>query len=267
MEVSAWIGRARQLRSYAAGARTRAIIGGVADLLLPKVCVVCERSLAAHERGVVCGRCWTHLDTLPFPQCPRCGHPHLRHSCRWCDLLPPYVRAVRSVCWAPSGSGGAIVHALKYDGWRVAADGMAERMARLSWPRDVIDERTALVPVPLASTRLRERGFNQSELIARALAERWRIPVWTDLVTRQRNTETQTRLRPSDRLRNVAGAFDVSSSVSTRLRGAHLVLVDDVVTTAATLNACAAMLMQSGARILSYVTFGRARSASDRPLS
>jgi ComF family protein len=159
------------------------------------------------------------------------------------------------------------VHALKYDGWRVAADGMAERMARLSWPRDVIDERTALVPVPLASTRLRERGFNQSELIARALAERWRIPVWTDLVTRQRNTETQTRLRPSDRLRNVAGAFDVSSSVSTRLRGAHLVLVDDVVTTAATLNACAAMLMQSGARILSYVTFGRARSASDRPLS
>jgi predicted amidophosphoribosyltransferase len=70
-----------------------------------------------------------------------------------------------------------------------------------------------------------------------------------------------------DRLRNVAGAFDVSSSVSTRLRGSHLVLVDDVVTTAATLNACAETLMQGGARIISYVTFGRARSASDRPLS
>jgi ComF family protein len=144
---------------------------------------------------------------------------------------------------------------------------MAERMARLAWPIDVIEERTALVPVPLSPARLRERGFNQSELIARALASRWRIPVWTDLVSRQRNTETQTRLAPGDRLRNVAGAFDVSTSVSTRLRGAHLVLVDDVVTTAATLNACAEMLMQRGARIISYVTFGRARSASDRPLS
>jgi ComF family protein len=174
---------------------------------------------------------------------------------------------VRSVCWAPTGSGGAIVHALKYEGWRAAAEGMAERMSRLAWPLDVIDERTALVPVPLAPARLRERGYNQSELIARALGQRWRIPVWPDLLSRQRNTETQTRLTPSDRLRNVAGAFDVSASMSARLRGAHLVLVDDVVTTAATLNACAEMLVQRGARILSYVTFGRARSASDRPLS
>ena len=159
------------------------------------------------------------------------------------------------------------MHALKYDGWRAAADGMAERMARLAWPQDVVDERRALVPVPLSPSRLRERGFNQSELIARALATRWKIPVWTDLLSRERNTETQTRLTPSDRLRNVAGAFDVSSSVSARLRGAHLVLVDDVVTTGATLNACAEMLVQGGARIVSYVTFGRARSASDRPLS
>jgi ComF family protein len=171
------------------------------------------------------------------------------------------------VCWAPSGSGGAIVHALKYEGWRAAADGMAERMARIAWPIDVIEERTALVPVPLATSRLRERGFNQIELIAKALASRCRKPVWSDLLARLRNTETQTRLTPSDRLRNVAGAFDVSTSVSTRLRGAHLVLVDDVVTTAATLNACAETLMHGGARIVSYVTFGRARSASDRPLS
>jgi ComF family protein len=171
------------------------------------------------------------------------------------------------VCWAPGGSGGSIVHALKYDGWRAAADGMAERMARLAWPRDVIEERTALVPVPLSRSRTRERGFNQSEVIARALASRWNVPVWTDVITRGRNTETQTRLGSGDRLRNVAGAFDVSASVTTRLRGTHLVLVDDVVTTAATLNECAESLIRGGARIISYVTFGRARSASDRPLS
>jgi len=245
----------------------RAASAGLADLLLPRVCVVCEQPLSAHERGVVCGRCWTRMETLPFPQCVRCGHPHIHHSCRWCELLPPFVRAVRSVCWAPSGSGGGIVHALKYEGWRVAAEGMADRMARLAWPQDVVEERKALVPVPLSHARARERGFNQSELIARALASRWQVPVWTDLLARQRNTQTQTRLTPGDRLRNVAGAFDVSASASMRLRGAHIVLVDDVVTTAATLNACAEMLVQGGARIISYVTFGRARSASDRPLS
>lgn len=159
------------------------------------------------------------------------------------------------------------MHALKYHGWRAAATGMAERMSRLAWPRDVLEERTALLPVPLSPARTRERGFNQSALLANALSARWQTPVWTDVLVRARNTETQTRLTPGDRLRNVAGAFDVSPSASRRLRGAHLVLVDDVVTTAATLNACAETLIGAGARIISYVTFGRARTASDRPLS
>lgn len=267
MRVAQFLDRDGRLRASSLFQATRTLLGGVVDLLLPRVCVACERPLAAADRGIVCGFCWARLDRLPFPQCTRCGHPHIRHRCRWCDLLPPFVRAARSVCWAPGGSGGAIVHALKYEGWRAAADGMAERMARLAWPLDVLEERTALVPVPLSKARTRERGFNQSELIARALAARWRIPVWTDLISRARNTETQTRLGSSDRLRNVAGAFDVSTAMSKRLRGAHLVLVDDVVTTAATLNACAESLIAGGARILSYVTFGRARSASDRPLS
>jgi ComF family protein len=244
-----------------------AATSGVADLVLPRVCVACDGPLRPHESGVVCGWCWSRLDALPFPQCARCGHPHITHGCTWCEQLPAYVRAARSVCWVPGGSGGEIVHALKYEGWRAAADGMAQRMARLAWPRDVIDERTAIVPVPLSPARLRERGFNQSELIARALSSRWRIPVWTDALARARDTESQTRLSPGDRLRNVAGAFDVSSATSSRLRGAHVMLVDDVVTTGATMNACAEALVARGARILSYVTFGRARAASDRPLS
>jgi predicted amidophosphoribosyltransferase len=77
---------------------------------------------------------------------------------------------------------------------------------------------------------------------------------------RVRQTETQTRLTPEDRLRNVSGAFRASDDARARLRGAHVVLVDDVITTGATLNACAAALISGGARIVSYVTFGRARS-------
>jgi ComF family protein len=161
------------------------------------------------------------------------------------------------------GAALAIVGALKYDGWTAAARGMADRMSRLAWPRDVVDERTALVPVPLAPSRLRERGYNQSELLARGISEHWRVPVWAECVERARATTTQTQLTPADRRRNVSGAFRaVPGAVS--FRGAHLVLVDDVVTTAATLNECATALHEAGARIVSYVTFGRAPALGDR---
>lgn len=240
------------------------LLRGALDLLLPRACVACEHALDGGEPGIVCGRCWARLVPLPSPRCERCGHPRRRGDCRWCELLPPFIRAVRSVCWLPGGTAGPIVHALKYGGWTATASGMAERMARLDWPADVIAERTALVPVPLARTRQRERGFNQSALLAAELASRWRVPVWSSAIERARPTQTQTRLTPAERSSNVAGAFRATEGAHSTLRGAHVVLVDDVVTTAATLNACADALFAAGARILSYVTFGRAPASGDR---
>jgi ComF family protein len=143
----------------------------------------------------------------------------------------------------------------------VARD-MAERMARLSWPPDSSAADKALVPVPLSTARTRERGFNQSERLAHFLGERWNVPVWLDVLERTRATETQTQLTPEERLANVAGAFRVSDT--SRLRNAHLVLVDDVITTGSTLNACAEALFSAGAGTISYVTFGRAPASSDR---
>ena len=97
--------------------------------------------------GVVCGLCWSRIPSLPSPKCDRCGHPLQGSVCRWCELLPPYVRAVRSVCWMPIEPASSIVHALKYEGWSVIAGDLAQRMSRLAWPADVVDERGALVPV------------------------------------------------------------------------------------------------------------------------
>jgi ComF family protein len=168
------------------------------------------------------------------------------------------------VCWAADRVGLGVVHAFKYQGWHAVAPGMAARMARLDWPRDVLEERCAIIPVPLSSKRQRQRGFNQSERLATALAPHWGVPVWNSVLTRTRHTETQTRLTPGDRLRNVSGAFSTPTSARNVLRGAHVVVVDDVVTTAATLNACAAALCDGGARIVSFVTFGRAPALGDR---
>jgi ComF family protein len=248
-----------------------AVTSALLDLALPRHCVVCDRAVEAGSDDVVCGPCWARLPTLPHPRCARCGHPLVVRDlpppadpgprrCRWCDLLPPYVRAVRSVCWAPEGIGGSVVHALKYEGWTNAARGMAAAIGRLTWPEDVVEERRAVVPVPLATARRRERGFNQSELLAAELGQAWGIPVWADALTRTRATESQTRLTPGERLANVAGAFRAVDEARPRLRGAHVVLVDDVVTTAATLTGCAAALVAGGARIVSYATFARARA-------
>ena len=242
----------------------RSRFSGALDLLLPRVCVSCDRLLLHTEIGFVCTLCWARLPRLPSPQCERCGHPLPSGSCRWCELLPPYVRGVRSVCWMPVEPASSIVHALKYGGWSRVASEMAERMSRLAWPRDVVEERTALVPIPIASARKRERGYNQSALIAASLGERWRVPVWENLVVRTRETSSQTRLTPEQRLGNVAGSFQIGAQNLDQLQGAHMMIVDDVVTTAATLNACAKVLYDAGARIISYVTFGRAHASGDR---
>ena len=164
----------------------------------------------------------------------------------------------------PVEPASSIVHALKYAGWSKVADEIAERMSRLAWPRDVLDERAALLPIPLASARKRERGYNQSALIAAGLSRRWRVPTWENLVVRSRETQSQTRLTPEQRLGNVAGSFQIGAGNVEALSGAHVIIVDDVVTTAATLNECAEVLYDAGARIVSYVTFGRAHASGDR---
>jgi ComF family protein len=237
---------------------------GLLEVLLPRVCIICGGAMRI-DPGRICDGCWARLPGLPFPRCDRCGHPMQAAACGWCLLLPPYVRAARSLCWERADTAAqSIVHALKYGGWPSIADEIAGRMSRMTWPDDVRRERAAVVPVPLASARLRERGFNQSELLAVALARRWSVPMWGDALVRVRHTPSQTRLTPMDRLRNVSGAFHAPASPHVNLRGAHVVLVDDVVTTASTLNACAAALYDGGARILSYVTFARAPAAGDR---
>ncbi|MES2179621.1 MAG: double zinc ribbon domain-containing protein [Gemmatimonadota bacterium] len=258
-------------RSFFSSARAadfaRSSASALLDLILPPACAICGGARSEHEPELVCGACWLGAKELPRPRCDRCGHPfdptRRAVDCAWCELLPPYVRAVRSAYALPGGYAEHIVHALKYSGWRDIAVPMAKRMAGLRFPADVERERAALVPVPLAASRQRERGYNQSTELARGLSAAWKIPLRLDVLERSRATVTQTRLTPGERRRNVSGAF---RSVTNRdsLRGLHLVLVDDVVTTAATLNACAAALYDGGARILSFVTFGRAPALGDR---
>lgn len=216
---------------------------------------------------IVCALCRQRWRPVRPPWCQRCGQPEPHFGpCRLCPEWPAALETVRSAAWLVEGAQQA-VYALKYGGLPRIADDLAVAMAAL---RPRAGGPAAFVPIPLAPKRLRQRGYNQSELLARALAKEWRIPVLVDVLVRTRETPTQTALTPETRLANVAGAFSVRNAEGGMRNGTHsvnsafrtpnftLILVDDVFTTGATLAEAARALEQAGARRVYGVTFARA---------
>jgi ComF family protein len=226
---------------------------GVERLLLPGECLVCQALLGEREWDApICSLCRTRWKPLPQPLCQRCGQPDELRSCRFCAEWPHELERVQSAVWL-DGPARTAVHRLKYDGWRRAAEPMAHAMRALA----PLEPGVVLVPIPLGRRRLRSRGYNQAEVLARALAQVTGLEVQGDRLQRVRETTTQTALTPEARLANVTGAFGTEKN---RAGGSALkfVLVDDVCTTGATLVAAASALAAAGAARVEAVTFARA---------
>ena len=243
------------------------MFSGIEQLVLPAECALCHALLPFERSGdLVCSVCRHRWRPIVPPWCARCGQPEpLFGLCRICHEWPVALRCARSAVWLDPAARHA-VHALKYGGLpRIAVD-LAAAMARVSLPNAGA---AVLVPVPLAPRRRRARGYNQSECLARHLAQRWRRPM-AQLLVRTRDTATQTALTPAARLANVAGAFQMRNGEWGMRKGtlpehsafpiphSTFVLVDDVFTTGATLAAAARALQDAGALSIMAVTFGRA---------
>ncbi len=233
----------------------------VEQLLLPAECLICHGLLNTRDAArIVCPLCRQRWRAVRPPWCERCGQPEPHFGpCRLCVTWPAALRAVRSAVWLDAYARPA-VHALKYGGLPRIADDLATAMRKRQSPADGA---AVLVPIPLATKRLRTRGYNQSAMLARALARQWRIPVIPDLLVRTRETPTQTALTPDTRLANVAGAFSPRHGRGVGLPGGTLILVDDVFTTGATLAEAARALEQAGATRVEGVTFARAAAIPD----
>ncbi len=231
-------------------------IDAALSVLFAPECAACAQPLERPTAGAVCPDCWQSIRPLTPPLCDRCGDslPSWRDApsqdlvCARCRRLPHRIHCARAV-GAYDGALRAIIHALKYDGRRSLARPLAQMMR--SRGVEILAAGDVAVPVPLHPARRRERGFNQAEDLARHIG----LPVVAAL-RRTRRTAVQAELPAAQRHGNVRGAFAAAQD-ATSLRGRHVVLIDDVSTTGATLDACAAVLNDCGARSVLALTAAR----------
>lgn len=230
--------------------------GSLVDVVLPPLCLHCGGALGKGRPGI-CAGCLGEIEPLPDSRCRRCDLPRPGDpgACGRCRSWPAKLEAVAATLY--QGPATTVARGLKYRGWRHLAVVCAEPMAA------ALDARGArvelLVPVPLHSTRERERGFNQAEALANRLAPLVDRPVESALV-RIRPTASQVGLGRERRRANLRGAF----STRRRLHGDAVGLVDDVATSGATLSAAAEALLEGGAGSVVGVTWALAFAPAGR---
>jgi ComF family protein len=238
----------------------RAWLDAALDLVFPAICPVCELVLGAGRHDPLCGDCWRAMPRLTPPWCERCGLSFPTFdavastragNCQACAIaVPPFAWARAALAYA--GPAREALQAFKFGGRRVLARVLAELIVE-TLGTDLMRGADAIVPVPLAPARERERGFNQAAALAERLAPRVGVPMRETWLARTRRTAPQTELSAAERRVNVRGAFAASSAAS----GANVIVVDDVYTTGATVAECARALRAAGAQLVGVVTVAR----------
>lgn len=225
----------------------------------PEVCQICESSRATAAEGYVCRHCAGGVKRIEPPCCECCGRPYAGQItgtfvCSWCQETRIYYASARSAV-VFDGVAQEVIHRYKYQqalwfepvlaAWLNQSAVAELRGGGWHW----------VVPVPLHPVKQREREFNQAEVLARHLGLAAGIPLNVKLVKRVENTPSQTRLTSEERIANVRNAFALKAGVV--LQGEKIVLVDDVMTTGATVNACARVLRKAGASAVCVWTVAR----------
>lgn len=218
------------------------------DWLFPPVCGGCE---SPGSRW--CPNCQQQIHKIEPPVCDRCGdNVHQTGMCSRCERMPPSFTAIRS--WAAfDGPVRNAIHRIKYRHDIALADmlstSMISYLEELDWQIDLV------LPVPLGKDRIRERGYNQAALLAKPIAWGSNLPYRPRALRRARETRSQVGLSLKQRHQNVRGAFECSREI---VEGKSVLVVDDVATSGATLDACAEALWSAGAAVVYGFTLARA---------
>jgi ComF family protein len=226
------------------------------DTLYPPTCLACRAATESH--GALCPRCWRAMRFIERPYCERLGTPFEQDLGQ--GLLSPqaiadppaYARA-RAVARFEDGPARKLVHRLKYSDRAEIARPMARWMARAG--ADLLADADLLAPVPLHPLRLWRRRFNQAAMLAREVSRAARVPCDVGALRRVKATASQVGLTRAQRAENVQGAFRVADGAA--VKGRHVVLVDDVLTSGATANAASRALVRAGAKRVDVLVFAR----------
>ena len=220
----------------------------VLDLLFPRRCVGCGTG-----GSFLCAPCQSALPHLPPPLCAKCGKPlSFGTLCHDCENHPIEIEGIRSL-FPFNGVVRQAILQFKYQNVKALAAPLAQLMGEYLGAHPLPAD--TLIPVPLHPRRLRERGYNQSSLLARELSKLASLPIVDGALLRLKNTPPQTKTNSAeDRQRNVAGAFTCRDR---QLAGRRILLIDDVCTSGATLDACAAALKMAGATSVWGLTLAR----------
>src|SRR3954451_15989361 len=243
-----------------AGTR-RAALGLAAEVALPPLCAACREAVGSSG---LCAACWAKLSFIAPPYCERLGIPFPFDpgpgvlSMEAIADPPAYRRARAAVRF--DDVARTLVHALKYGDRLDLAPMMGRWMATAGRP--LTAEADVIIPVPLHWRRYWARRFNQSALLAEAIAKASQVPLVLGALKRVKATPQQVGLSQSARALNVQGAFRVSPSGKAAVAGRRLILVDDVITTGATVDACARALLRAGAAEINVLTFARVVAAA-----
>ncbi len=229
----------------------------VLDAVLPPLCLRCDTAVT--EPGSFCPACWQKLRFIGAPQCSRCGIPFEltvgdAMVCPDCLSAPPRWQQARAAVVYDEASR-PLVLGFKHADQTHLSGALARLMLQAG--RSVLTGSDLIAPVPLHRSRLFRRCYNQSALLAALLARAAQKPVQQDLLQRRRATQPQASLNAKERARNVRAAFAVTPRHATRVTGKTVLLIDDVLTTGATVNDCCRALQEGGAVAINVLTFAR----------
>ena len=240
----------------------RSALDALASIFFPAPCRVCGATLTTASRIPICEPCLRSFVRVPPPMCLCCGRPFvspvaadaIRPLCRLCRGQQYAFERARSFAIYDDAIGSAI-QLLKYDQVTRLGDWFAARLAELIAQNREAFLADVVVPVPLHPSRLRERGYNQAELIARPLAHKLRLKLGAYLLVRTKPRPAQFLLTRRQRWESVRGAYATREGV--RVDKLRVLLIDDVMTTGATLDSCSRALVKAGAASVLGLTVAR----------
>lgn len=241
----------------------RALIERCLQFLLPPQCHCCEKFLEEGQQGI-CPDCLSKIRWIEPPLCTLCGVPFLsseveNHPCGACLTRGKYFTMARAVGYY-EGPLREAIHRWKYEEKNYLTLFFGEKLAEgfcRYWDPQSFD---LIIPVPLHSKRLRERGFNQALLLVKELSRRTRIPYSKRLLQKRILTPPQVNLSGGEREKGVRGSFHIQRDEE--IEGKSILLVDDVYTTGATVNECSKVLLKAGAERVDVLTIAHAIKSS-----